>query len=76
MKGGFLQGNFDNNKEPIFTEILDRLKDKYDEDIVLKLLAPIYSLRNASIAFYKKLKKCINIIGCKRSLADLCLYFA
>ena len=76
MKGGFLQGNFDNNKEPIFTEILDRLKDKYNEDIVLKLLSPIYGLRNASMAFYKKLKKYMNIIGYKRSLADPYLYFA
>ena len=27
------------------------------------------------MVFYKKLKKCMNIIGYKRSLADLCLYF-
>ena len=76
VKGAFLQGNFDDDEEPIFMEIPDGLKDKYDEDTVLKLLAPIYGLRNASMAFYKKLKKCMNMIGCKRSLADPCLYFA
>jgi len=76
VKGAFLQGNFDDDEEPIYMEVPDGLEDKYDENIVLKLLAPIYGLRNASMAFYKKLKKCMKMIGCMRSLADPCLYFA
>jgi len=56
--------------------VLDRLEDEYSKNTLLKLLAPIYGLRNASIAFYKKLKRCINDIWYKRSLADPCLYFA
>jgi len=56
--------------------VLDRLEDEYSKNTLLKLLAPIYGLRNASMAFYKKLKRCMNDIGCKRSLVDPYLYFA
>ena len=48
----------------------------YPENVLLKLLAPIYGLKNAAMAFYSKLKKTMDKIGCTRSLADPCLYFA
>ena len=53
----------------------DGLEDEYSENTLLKLLTLIYSLRNTSMAFYKKLKRCMNDIGYKRSLVDPCLYF-
>jgi len=57
-------------------KIPDRLQDKYEENVLLKLLAPIYGLKNAAMAFYKKLKKCMKEIGCTKSLANPCLHFA
>ena len=54
----------------------DGLEDEYETNVLLKLLAPIYGLKNAAMAFYCKLKKCMEGIGCERSLADPCLYFA
>ena len=56
-------------------KILDGLQDKYEENVLLKLLAPIYGLKNAAMAFYKKLKKCMKEIGCTKSLADPYFYF-
>ena len=57
-------------------KIPDRLQDKYEENVLLKLLVPIYRLKNTAMSFYKKLKKCMKEIGCTKSLADPCLYFA
>ena len=76
VKGAFLQGEFEYDEEQIYLTIPDGLKDEYDDSMLLKLLAPIYGLRNASMAFYRKLKKTMQRIGCKRSLADPCLYYS
>ena len=76
VKGAFLQGEFDEDEEQIYMTVLDGMEEYYGSRVLLKLLAPIYSLRNASMVFYKKLKRCMGEIGYRRSLADLCLYFA
>jgi len=75
VKGAFLQGEFDKDEADIYMHVPDGLEDHYGDNVLLKLLAPIYGLKNASMAFYKKLKRCMNKIGCTRSLADPCLYF-
>ena len=54
----------------------DGLEKEYNDNILLKLLAPIYGLRNTSMVFYRKLKKTMQSIGCKRSLADPYLYYS
>ena len=76
IKGAFLQGKFDEDEKVIYMKIPDGLQDKYEENVLLKLLAPIYGLKNTAMAFYKKLKKCMKEIGCTKSLADPCLHFA
>ena len=75
VKGAFLQGEFEHDEEQIYLIVPDGLKEECGDNILLKLLAPIYGLRNASMAFYRKLKKTMESIGCKRSLADPCLYY-
>ena len=76
VKGEFLQGQFTDDEEHIYMHAPDGLKEKYGDDVYLKLLAPIYGLRNASMAFYRKIKKCMKEIGCSKSLADPCLHYA
>ena len=56
MKGTFLQGEFDNDKEQIYITVLDGLEEYYRSNVLLKLLILIYGLCNASMVFYKKLK--------------------
>ena len=56
VKGAFLQGEFDDDEEQIYMTVPDGMEEYYGQDVLLKLLAPIYGLRNASMAFYKKLK--------------------
>ena len=76
VTGAFLQGEFDSDEEQTCMTVPDGLEEHYEKNVLLKLLAPIYGLRNASMAFNKKLKRCMNEIGCERSLADPCSYFA
>ena len=75
VKGAFLQGEFGKDEEQMHMTVPDGLEDEHTENVLLKLLAPIYGLKNAAMAFYNKLKTCMKDIGCKRSLADPCLYF-
>ena len=75
VKGAFLQDEFDSDKEDIYMTVPDSLEDEYESKIILKLLTPIYGLKNTLMAFYKKLEKTMNNIGCMHSLANPCLYF-
>ena len=57
VKGAFSQEEFDDNKKQIYPTLLDRIEEYYRQDVLLKLLAPVYGLQNGSMAFCKKLKR-------------------
>ena len=50
-------------------------KKFYPGDVVLKLLKCIYGLKQAAMAFWRELLKCMCGMGMMRSTADPCLYF-
>ena len=57
-------------------QVVDCLEEDHKNDAYLKLLLLICGLRNASMAFYRKLKRCMKGIGCSKSIADPCLHYA
>ena len=71
-----MQGEFEFGAEQTCLTIPDGLKEERGNNVLLKLLSPTYGLRNASMAFYKKLKKTMLNVGHKRSLADPCLNYS
>ena len=75
VKCAFLQGEFRPNKKPIYMKVPKGLENEYLNNVLLKLLAPIYSLKNVAMAFWIKLVKVMKRLNCRRSLANLYLYF-
>jgi len=76
VKGAFLQGEFGKNDKDLYMKVPEGLESYYPDNVYLKLLAPIYGLRNSAMAFWRKLVKVMKKLGCKRSWADPCLYYA
>jgi hypothetical protein len=74
IKGAFLQGKFDNG-EKIFIKIPLGFEEFYDNDTVLLLKKCLYGLKQAAMAFYRKLLAAASKIGLKQSSADPCLYY-
>merc|ERR1712127_842330 len=72
--GAFLHGEFHNGKE-IYTEVPQGWEGYYSNTAVLKLLKCIYELKQAAMAFWVELLKCMKDMGMKRSNADPCLYY-
>ena len=52
-----MKGEFEHDEEQTCLTVSDVLKEEHVNNVLLKLLVPIYSLWNASIAFYKKIKE-------------------
>ena len=75
VKGAFLQGGFSNDEYDIDMTIPDGLQKKHPDNVWLNLLAPIYDLKNAAMAFWIKLAKVFRKLGCMRSLVDPCLHY-
>ena len=48
---------------------------KYSKEVVLWLLKTLYGTKQAAMAFWKELLKCMRHLGFERSGADPCLYF-
>jgi hypothetical protein len=74
IKGAFLHGKF-NGGEKIYIKIPLGFKEFYDNDTVLLLKKCLYGLKQAVMAFYRKLFAIASKIGLKRSSADPCLYY-
>ncbi len=74
VKGAFLYGKFDNG-EKIHINILLRFEEFYNNDTVLLLKKCLYVLKQAAMAFYRKLLAAASKIGFKQSSADPCLYY-
>jgi hypothetical protein len=73
VKGAFLHGKFDNG-EKIYIMIPLGFEEIYDNDTVLLLKKCLYGLKQAAMAFYRKLLAAATKIGLRRSSADPCLY--
>ena len=75
VKGAFLHGNFENDDE-IYMEVPEGFEHHYDPRYyVLLLLQTLNGLKQAALAFWKKLLMCFKSMGFDRSKADPCLYF-
>ena len=74
VKGALLHGKFDDG-EKIYIKITLGFKEFYDNDRVLLPKKCLYGLRQAAMAFYRRLLAAATKIGLKRSSADPCLYY-
>jgi hypothetical protein len=74
VKGAFIHGKFDNG-EKIYIKIPLGFEEFYDNNTVLLLRKCLYGLKQAAIAFYRKLLAAATKIGLKCSSADPCLYY-
>jgi hypothetical protein len=74
VKGAFLHGKFDDG-EKIYIKIPLGFKEFYDNNTVLWLKKCLYGLKQAAMAFYKRLLAAVTKIGLKRSSANPCLYY-
>ncbi len=74
VKGAFWHGEFEDG-EKVYIKIPLGFKEFYDRDTVLLLKKTLYGLKQAAMAFYRKLLAATANIGLKRSTADPCLYY-
>ncbi len=74
VKGAFLYGEFEDGKK-IYIKILLGFDKFYSSNTVLMLKKMLYVLKQAAMAFYRKLLVATQNIRLKRSTADLCLYY-
>ena len=75
VKGAFLRGEFKPDRKDIYLEVPKGLEHKHLTYSYLKLLAPIYGLKDAAMVFSCKLVKVLNNLKLTRIQADLYLYF-
>ena len=73
VKGESLHGEF-NKGEEIYMKVPEGWESYYPETAVLKLLKCIYGLKQAAMAFWTELLRCMKHMEMKRSTADPCLY--
>ena len=74
VKGAFLHGKFTDGEE-IFMEVPQGFEKHYPGNVVLRLLKTIYGLKQAAMAFWRMLLRCMQDMGMQRSTADPCLYY-
>ena len=74
VKGAFLIGDFEDG-EKIYMEVPKGFKNYYATNIVLLLLQTLYGLKQAAMAFWRKLLRAMKRIKFRRSDADPCIYF-
>ncbi len=74
VKRAFLYGEFEDS-EKIYIKFPLRFEKFYLSDTVLLLKKTLYSIKQAVMAFYRKLLVSMQNIGLKRSMADTCLYY-
>ena len=74
VNGAFLKGDIEDG-EVIHMEVPEGWERHYDNDVVLKLEKCLYGLKQAAMAFWRQLLKCMNDMNMNRSTADPCLYY-
>ena len=75
VKGAFLKGDLDQDKEQMYMHVPEGFEEFYGSDELLQLLKAIYGMKQAAMAFWRELLKCMKDMQNKRSGADPCLYF-
>ena len=74
VEGAFLMGKFENGEE-IFMKVPQGIEHHYWGLAVLRLLKPMYGLKQAAFLFWQRLLKIMKSMGHKHSIADPCIYF-
>ncbi len=74
VKGAFLYGEFEEG-EKVYIKIPLGFEEFYDRSTVLLLKKTLYGLKQATMAFYRKLLAATANIGLKCSTADPCLHY-
>ncbi len=75
VKGAFVKGEFENNKE-IYITVPKGFKKYYpNANTWLHIMKPIYGLRQAGFQYYMKAKRVMQTNGFKQCDADPCLFF-
>ena len=75
VKGAFLKGDLEMTKEEMYMKVPEGFEKFYGANMVLLLLKAIYGTKQAAIAFWKELLKCMKDMGYARNGADPCLYY-
>ncbi len=74
VKGAFLHVEFTDCEE-IYMKVPKVFERHYKKGIVLRLLRCIYGLKQAAMALWRQLLKCMRYMKMERSTDDPCLYF-
>ena len=75
VQGAFLKGELNQETERMAIKVPQGFEKYYDENVVLLLLMAIYGTKQAAMAFWRELLKCMKHMGYVRSGTDPCLYF-
>ena len=75
VKGAFLKGDLDLEKEQMYMHVPKGFEKFYPENVLLMLLKALYGKKQAAIAFWKELLKCMSDMKYERNGVDLCMYF-
>ena len=76
VQGALLKGELDfKGKKRIYLKVPQGFESKYSNEVVMWLLKALYGTKQAAMAFWKELLKCMRHLEFKRSGADPCLYF-
>ena len=76
VKRAFLKGDLDMSNKQMYMHVPKRFKKYYSTEVVLMLLKAIYGTKQAAIAFWQELLKCMKSMGYEKNRADPCLYFS
>ena len=75
VKRAFIHGEFKKG-EKVYMKLPESWEYSYPSNAILLLLRTIYGLKQAAMAFWKKLLMAMRGMGLKRSTADPCLYYS
>eukprot|EP00957_Ditylum_brightwellii_P120469 9191558-Ditylum_brightwellii.AAC.1 len=74
VKGAFLKGESEEGKK-VYIWVPQGFEKYYAKDVVLLLLKAIYGTKQAAMAFWRELLKCMKDMQYMRNGADLCMYY-
>ena len=74
VSGAFLKEEFEDGEE-IYMEVPRGWEKFYGKEVVLKLLATIYGLKQSAMAFWRELVRCMQDMKMKRSSANPCSHY-
>eukprot|EP00957_Ditylum_brightwellii_P115950 8844114-Ditylum_brightwellii.AAC.1 len=66
VQGAFLKGELDQEKEQMMMKVPQGFEKHYPDNVVLRLLMAIYGTKQAAMAFWQELLKCMRHMGYKR----------